>query len=68
MSLTSEGRQIYYKYSRRYTFGNHTISEQLYNLIQLLEYILTDNNRLLQDIKDYKYYFTIAVNQHLIAA
>jgi hypothetical protein len=64
--LTFEGRQIYNKYSRRYTFGNHSIPEQLYNLLQLLEYILTGDNRLLQDITDYKRYYSIAVNQHLI--
>jgi hypothetical protein len=66
--LTSEGRQIYNKYSHLYTFKNRSIPEQLYNLLQLLEYILTGNNALLQDITDYKHYYAIAVNNGLIMA
>ena len=65
--ITSVGKSVLYKLSKRFTFGNRAMPREIYIILQVLEYALTGNQSLCTEIEsEFQKYFKIALSEKLV--
>lgn len=65
--ITSVGKSVLHKLSKRFTFGNRTMPREIYIILQVLEYALTGDKSLCTDIEsEFQKYFKIALSEKLV--
>lgn len=67
LSITSQGKKILNKFSKRFLFGNRPMPKEIYIIMQVLEYALTGDKTLCKEIEgEFQKYFKIALEQKLV--